>query len=189
MGCPPVGVLAQQGAFAAHAAVLRGLGADVLEVRTPAHLAQVAGLVIPGGESGVMMLGIERDGLAEPLREFAAAGRPVLGTCAGLIVLDRKHLDILPIVAERNAFGRQVCSFETDLAIPQLGPAPVHAVFIRAPWVAEHAAGVTVLAEVDGHPVAVEQGPVLAISFHPELAAEPRVHQRFLDSVRARLDA
>jgi 5'-phosphate synthase pdxT subunit len=180
-----VGVLALQGAFACHAQILRGLGAGVREVRTPAQLAEVDGLVIPGGESTTMSLGLEREGLTEPLREQVGAGLPVLGSCAGLIMLDAKHLGLMDITAERNAFGSQVFSFEQHLPCPQLGPVPVHAVFIRAPWVAAWDPGVTVLAETGGHPVAVEQDNLLAISFHPELVGEVRLHRRFLDRVRA----
>jgi len=169
-----VGVLALQGGFDAHVKVLRRLGAEVREVRVPADLDGLDGLVMPGGESTTMTLGIEREGLAEPLRRF---GRPILGTCAGLIMLDRDHLGILDVRAERNAFGRQVRSFEADL---DLFGEPLHAVFIRAPWVAEAGEGVEVLASVDGHPVAVRQGKVLAVAFHPELTDDTRVHERFL---------
>jgi len=180
---PVVGVLALQGAFAAHARVLRELGAEVREVRVPADLDGLDGLVIPGGESTTMTLGIEREGLAEPLRALAAAGTPVFGTCAGLIMLDRDHLGIMDVVAERNAFGRQVHSFEEDLRIEGVDGPPVRAVFIRAPWVAEHGEEVDVLASVDGHPIAVQQGNLLAISFHPELSGERRLHERFLGLV------
>ena len=176
-----VGVLALQGDFAAHARLLHELGADVREVRVPADLDGLDALVIPGGESTTMTLGIEREGLAEPLRELAAT-RPVLGTCAGLIMLDQKHLGILDIVAERNAFGRQVRSFEADLDITGID-GPVRAVFIRAPWVASHGPSVEVLAEVDGHPVAVRDGHVLAVAFHPEITGETRVHRLLLDQV------
>ena len=186
---PTVGVLALQGAFACHAQILRRLGAGVREVRTPAQLAEVDGLVIPGGESTTMTLGVEREGLAGPLQEFRDVGRPIFGTCAGLIMLDTKHLGLMAITAERNAFGSQVFSFEENLACPQLGPAPVHAVFIRAPWVTDYGADVTVLAETGGHPVAVEQDNLLAISFHPELVGETRLHRRFLDRVQARAAA
>jgi 5'-phosphate synthase pdxT subunit len=124
-----------------------------------------------------MTLGITREGLGDPLRALAAAGIPILGTCAGMIILDRDHLGILDIVAQRNAFGRQLRSFEADLAIPGVPGGPVHAVFIRAPWVAEAGPGVQTLAEVDGHPVAVRQDNILAISFHPELSGEPRLHE------------
>lgn len=178
-----VGVLALQGDFAAHRKVLERLGANVREVRVPADLEALDGLVIPGGESTTMTLGIERERLAEPLRAFHAAGRPILGTCAGLIVLDREHLGIMDIVARRNAFGRQVHSFEEDLDMG-LGGGPVRAVFIRAPWIAEHGPGVEILASVDGHPVAAREGSVTAISFHPELSGETRLHERLLDLVR-----
>jgi 5'-phosphate synthase pdxT subunit len=176
-----IGVLALQGGFAAHARMLRGLGADVREVRVPADLEGLDGLVMPGGESTTMTLGIEREGLAQPLREF---GRPILGTCAGMILLDRAHLGLMDIAAERNAFGRQVRSFEADLDFGAAieGP-PVHAIFIRAPWVADHGPGVEVLAAVDGHPVAVREGSMLAISFHPELGEDDRLHRLFLQGL------
>jgi pyridoxal 5'-phosphate synthase pdxT subunit len=182
---PVVGVLALQGGFAAHAKVLRSLGADVREVRTPADLDGLDGLVMPGGESTTMTLGIEREGLAEPLRAFHAQGRPIFGTCAGLIMLDREHLGLMDIVAERNAFGRQLHSFESDLEFPGVAGGPVRAVFIRAPWIAEHGPEVEVLAAVDGHPVAARQGSLLAISFHPELGDDVRLHAAFLERVRA----
>jgi pyridoxal 5'-phosphate synthase pdxT subunit len=175
-------VLALQGGFAAHARVLRSLGAEVREVRTPADLDGLDGLVLPGGESTTMTLGIEREGLAEPLRAFA---KPIFGTCAGLIMLDRAHLGLMDIVATRNAFGRQVHSFEEDLEFPGIEGGPVRAVFIRAPWIAEHGPEVEVLAAVDGHPVAARQGPMLVISFHPELGDDTRLHAAFLELVRA----
>jgi 5'-phosphate synthase pdxT subunit len=181
---PLVGVLALQGDFAAHRAALERLGAAVREVRVPAHLDGLDGLVIPGGESTTMTLGIERGGLAEPLRALHAAGTPIFGTCAGLILLDRAHLQIMDIVADRNVFGRQVHSFEEDLELG-LDGGPVRAVFIRAPWVREHGPGVEVLASVDGHPVAVREGRVLAISFHPELSGDDRLHAAFLREVCA----
>ena len=180
-----VGVLALQGDFEAHGRMLRGLGADVREVRVPADLEGLDGLIIPGGESTTMTLGIEREGLAEPLREYAASGAPVFGTCAGMIMLDRRHLGVLDIECRRNAFGRQIRSFEADLRIPGVTGPPVRAVFIRAPWIAEHGEDVEVLASVDGHPVAARQGNVLAISFHPEIAGETRLHELFLRDVRA----
>jgi 5'-phosphate synthase pdxT subunit len=182
---PVVGVLALQGGFAAHVRVLRALGADVREVRVPADLDGLDGLVMPGGESTTMTLGIEREGLADPLRAFHAAGKPIFGTCAGLIMLDRSHLGLMDIEAERNAFGRQLHSFEEDLAFSGIEDGPVRAVFIRAPWVASHGEDVEVLAAVDGHPVAVRQGRLLAISFHPELGDDDRLHRAFLDQVRA----
>jgi len=178
-----VGVLALQGDFAAHARVLRELGAEVREVRVPADLDGLDGLVIPGGESTTMTLGIEREGLAGPLRELAAAGTPVLGTCAGMIMLDREHLGVADYTTRRNAFGRQVRSFEADLDIPGIDGDPVRAVFIRAPWVEARGEDVEVLAEVEGHPVAVRQGTLLAISFHPEIAGETRIHELFLRSL------
>jgi 5'-phosphate synthase pdxT subunit len=182
-----VGVLALQGDFAAHRRTLERLGAEVVEVRVPAHLEGLDGLVIPGGESTTMTLGVEREGLAEPLRALAARGTPLFGTCAGLIMLDRDHLGLMDIRAERNAFGRQIRSFEEDLDFGDvIAGAPVHAVFIRAPWIAEHGDDVEILASVDGHPVAARQGDVLAISFHPELLGEDRLHELFLASVRAR---
>ncbi|MGN6189985.1 MAG: pyridoxal 5'-phosphate synthase glutaminase subunit PdxT [Conexibacter sp.] len=189
MHAPVVGILALQGDFAAHARTLRELGAEPREVRVPADLDGLDGLIIPGGESTTMTLGIEREGLAEPLRELAAAGTPLFGTCAGLIMLDRVHLGLMDLRAERNAFGRQVRSFEADLAIDGIDGPPVRAIFIRAPWVAEHGEDVEVLAAVDGHPVAVRQGDRLAISFHPELSGEPRLHAYFLTLVRERAAA
>jgi 5'-phosphate synthase pdxT subunit len=184
-----VGVLALQGDFEAHDRVLRGLGADVRQVRTPADLEGLDGLVIPGGESTTMTLGITREGLAEPLRELAAAGTPVLGTCAGMIMLDREHLGIADYTCARNAFGRQIRSFEADLRIPGIEGPPVRAVFIRAPWIAERGDEVEVLASVDGHPVAARQGNLLVISFHPEIAGETRLHALFLREVEARAGA
>jgi 5'-phosphate synthase pdxT subunit len=181
---PVVGVLALQGDFEAHARLLRELGAEPRLVRVPDDLDGLDGLVIPGGESTVMTLGIEREGLAEPLRALASSGTPVLGTCAGLIVLDREHLGVLDVVARRNAFGRQVRSFEAELSFEGIEGGPVRAVFIRAPWVDEAGPSVSVLASVDGHPVAVRQGGVLAVAFHPELSGERRIHEAFLGLVR-----
>jgi pyridoxal 5'-phosphate synthase pdxT subunit len=180
---PVVGVLALQGDFEAHAKLLRELGAEPREVRTPAGLDGLDGLVIPGGESTVMTLGIEREGLAEPLRRLAGAGTPVLGTCAGLIMLDRDHLGLMDIVARRNAFGRQVRSFEAELDVAGLEGGPLRAVFIRAPWIEEHGDEVEVLASLDGHPVAVRQGHLMAVAFHPELSGDRRLHERFLAGV------
>jgi 5'-phosphate synthase pdxT subunit len=179
-----VGVLALQGDFAAHARMLTRLGAGVREVRVPRDLDGLDALIIPGGESTVMTLGLAREGLGDPLRELAAAGTPILGTCAGLIMLDREHLGVLDIRAERNAFGRQLRSFEADLDFAGVEGGPVHAVFIRAPWVAEHGPGVQVLAVVDEHPVAVRQGSVIAVAFHPELTGEDRLHALLLDTLQ-----
>ena len=183
-----VGVLALQGDFEAHAKMLRGLGADVREVRVPEDLDGLDGLVMPGGESTTMTLGIAREGLAEPLRDFVRSGAPVLGTCAGMIMLDRAHLGLMDTLCVRNAFGRQIRSFEADLEIPGID-GQVRAVFIRAPWLAEHGEAVEVLAEVDGHPVAARQDNMLVISFHPEIAGEDRVHELFLRDVRSRVAA
>jgi 5'-phosphate synthase pdxT subunit len=180
---PVIGVLALQGGFDAHARMLRELGADVREVRTPAHLEALDGLVLPGGESTTMTLGIEREGLAGPLGELVRAGTPVLGTCAGLILLDRAHLGLMDITARRNAFGRQLHSFEEDLVFPDLDE-PVRAVFIRAPWIDEAGEDVEVLAAVDGHPVAAREGNVTVIAFHPELGDDARLHAQFVERVR-----
>jgi 5'-phosphate synthase pdxT subunit len=171
----PVGVLALQGDFGAHARVLRELGVEAREVRVPADLEGLAGLVLPGGESTTMTLGIAREGLEQPLRELAAAGTPILATCAGLILLDREHLGVLDMRAERNAFGRQVRSFEAEVSLEGFGE-PVHGVFIRAPWVAELGAGIEAIGELEDHVVAVRSGLILAVSFHPELAGETRLH-------------
>jgi 5'-phosphate synthase pdxT subunit len=182
-----IGVLALQGGFAAHSRMLRELGADVREVRVPADLEGLDGLVMPGGESTTMSLGIAREGLAEPLRELVGRGTPVLGTCAGLIMLDREHLGLMDTVVRRNAFGRQVHSFEADIDLPEIGT--FHAVFIRAPWIAEYGPEVEILAEVDGHPVAARQGEMLVVSFHPELTGDSRLLEAFVRQVRAVADA
>jgi len=175
-----VGVLALQGDFEAHAKMVRALGAAPREVRVPADLEGLDALIIPGGESTVMTLGIEREGLAEPIRELIRAGTPALGTCAGMIMLDREHLGLLDVTTRRNAFGRQVRSFEADLDIDGIPGGPMHAVFIRAPWVAERGPEVEVLASVDEHPVAIRQGNMLAVSFHPELSGDDRLHAMLL---------
>jgi 5'-phosphate synthase pdxT subunit len=183
-----VGVLALQGGFEAHANVLAELGATPRAVRTPADLEGLDALVIPGGESTVMTLGIEREGLAEPLRDLVVAGTPTLGTCAGMIMLDRDHLGLLDVSVRRNAFGRQLASFETDLELSGLGDGPIRAVFIRAPWLDDAGDDVEVLAEVDGHPVAVRQGHILAVAFHPELTHDTRVHGWLVEQVRRRAE-
>ncbi len=175
-----IGVLALQGGFAAHKRMLGVLGAAVREVRVADDLDGLDGLVIPGGESTTMTLGIEREGLAEPLRALAQAGTPILGTCAGLIMLDRDHLAIMDIRARRNAFGRQVRSFEADLQVEGIDGPPLRAVFIRAPWIAEHGDDVEILASVDGHAVAAQQDALLAVAFHPELGHDTRLHERFV---------
>ncbi|QXC63431.1 pyridoxal 5'-phosphate synthase glutaminase subunit PdxT [Aquihabitans sp. G128] len=186
-----VGLLALQGAVAPHAEALRSLGAAPVEVRTPAQLADVEALVIPGGESTTMSKLLDTSGLAEPLTERLAAGMPTFGTCAGMIVLartvldgraDQRSYDAIDVTVRRNAFGRQVDSFEADLDIDGLDGG-FHAVFIRAPFVEEVGAGVEVLASVDGHPVLCRQGPVLVSAFHPELTGDRRLHELFLNLV------
>jgi pyridoxal 5'-phosphate synthase pdxT subunit len=180
-----VGVLAIQGGFEAHARVLEQLGATAKKVRTAADLEGIDALIIPGGESTAMTFGIEREHLAAPLRDLIRSGIPTLGTCAGMIMLDRSHLGVLDIDVERNAFGRQLASFEADLDIPALGgDGPLRAVFIRAPWLAAPDPAVEVLADVDGHPVAVRKDNVLAVAFHPELTDDPRVHEWLVNAVK-----
>jgi pyridoxal 5'-phosphate synthase pdxT subunit len=182
---PLVGVLALQGDFEAHERMLHGLGAHTRQVRVPGDLDGLDGLVIPGGESTTMTLGIEREGLAEPLRRLAAEGTPILGSCAGLIMLDSEHLGLMDMRAERNAFGRQIKSFEADVPIAGIDGPPVRGIFIRAPWIAEHGPTVEILGEVDGHPVAAQQGQILAVAFHSELSEDDRLHRSFLDLVQA----
>jgi len=190
-----VGVLALQGDFREHLAVLRGLGADAVPVRRPAELSEIGGLVIPGGESSVMDKLSRAFGLAEPLRAAIGDGLPVYGTCAGLIMLADRILDGiagqqtlggLDVAVRRNAFGSQVDSFETDLDIPAVGADPMHAVFIRAPIVESVGERATALARVeDGRVVAVEQGNLIGTSFHPEITGDTRFHEYFLAKVRA----
>jgi 5'-phosphate synthase pdxT subunit len=186
MASPLIGVLALQGDFEAHRRVLEGLGVSVREVRVVGDLEGIDGLVIPGGESTTITLGVEREGLAEPIRTLAREGLPVLGSCAGLIMLDREHLGLMDMRAERNAFGRQVRSFEADVALVGVEGGPVHGVFIRAPWIAEHGPGVEILGELDGHPVAAREGDLLAVAFHSELGEDDRLHRLLLERVEAR---
>jgi 5'-phosphate synthase pdxT subunit len=181
---PLIGVLALQGDFQAHERVLRRLGARVREVRVRSDLGGLEGLVIPGGESTTMMLGVTREGLAEPMRELVRGGLPVLGSCAGLIMLDRDHLGVMDITARRNAFGRQIKSFEADLDVASLDGGPLRALFIRAPWIEEHGPDVEILTVLDGHPVAARQGHMLAVAFHSELGGDDRLHQLFLGWTR-----
>ena len=174
-----VGVLASQGDFAAHVRMLAELGADAREVRTPADIDGLDALVIPGGESTTITKAIERDGLEPAIRAHHEAGRPILGTCAGMIVCDREHLGLIDAEARRNAFGRQLQSFEADLELDPaagVGPEPVRAAFIRAPWIESHGDGVEVLASWEGHPVVIREGTVLACSFHPEITGDSRIH-------------
>ncbi len=163
--------------------MLHQLGAEAAEVRTPADLSKLDGLVIPGGESTTIAKGIESAGLEPAIRAHHEAGRPVLGTCAGLIICDAEHLGFLDASARRNAFGRQLQSFEADLAVEGIGDEPLRAVFIRAPWVERHGPGVEVLTSYEGHPVAVREGTVLASAFHPELTDDPRFHALFMAMV------
>ncbi len=174
-----IGVLALQGAFREHAAVLRGLGAEVVEVRRAEQLDGLDGLVLPGGESTTMMMLAREAGLDDAIRAF---GRPILGTCAGMILLDRDHLGLAAVEVDRNAYGRQVASFEADLEWPG-GGAPLRGVFIRAPRLREVGDGVETLISHDGAPVFVRDGDVLLASFHPELTGDPRVHELFLQRV------
>ena len=173
-------MLAIQGDFREHASVLRLLGAEPVEVRKPEELDGLDGLVIPGGESTAIARLARIYGLEEALRRFA---KPVFGTCAGMILLDREHLGLVDISVRRNAYGRQVSSFEADLELKG-EPEPLRGVFIRAPRVAEVGSGVEVLAELDGEPVLLRDGRFIVASFHPELTADTRVHELFLDLVR-----
>jgi 5'-phosphate synthase pdxT subunit len=182
-GNPRIGVLALQGNFREHAAMLRALGADVAEVRKPEQLDGLDGLVIPGGESTAIMRLARLYGLDEAIRRFAGA---VLGTCAGMILLDRAHLGLVDVEVDRNAYGRQVASFEADLAVD--GERPLRGVFIRAPRVRDVGPGVEVVAEHGGEPVLLRDGRFLVASFHPELTGDTRVHERFLELVREECD-
>jgi pyridoxal 5'-phosphate synthase pdxT subunit len=175
-----IGVLAIQGDFEAHRRMLASLGARASEVRVPADLDGLDGLVIPGGESTTISMGIEREGLDEAIRSRHEAGLPILGSCAGMIVCDRNRLGLADYICRRNAFGRQLQSFEEDLVIAGLGDEPLRAVFIRAPWVEDLGPEVEVLAEVRGHPVAVRDGNVLAVAFHAELTDDSRLHAAFM---------
>jgi pyridoxal 5'-phosphate synthase pdxT subunit len=186
---PLIGVLALQGGFDAHERMLRRLGAHTRQVRVAGDLDGLDGLVLPGGESTTMTLGIAREGLAAPLRALAAAGTPLLASCAGLIMLDRDHLGVMDVRAERNAFGRQIRSFEADVDMRALDGGPIRGIFIRAPWIAEHGADVEILASVDGHAVAARERAMLAVSFHSELGDDDRLHRLFLDAVKEGPDA
>ncbi|HEY2223644.1 pyridoxal 5'-phosphate synthase glutaminase subunit PdxT [Actinomycetospora sp.] len=198
---PPVGVLALQGNVSEHLDALRACGADPRPIRRPAELEQVAGLVLPGGESTTLSKLLVAFDLLDPLRERLAGGMPAFGSCAGMILLAREAIDARPdqhqlgaldIVVRRNAFGRQVQSFESDLSVTGIGGGPVRAVFIRAPWVESVGRGVDVLARVpssvggpaSGKIVAVRQGPVMATAFHPEQTGDARLHDLFLRRVR-----
>jgi 5'-phosphate synthase pdxT subunit len=180
-----IGVLAVQGGFQAHLEHLGSVCGPGIEIRRPEELTSVAGLIIPGGESTTISKGVERDDLAVAIEEAAGSGMPVLGTCAGMILLGNSHLGLIDIETRRNAFGRQLASFEADIEIPALvGEDPIRAVFIRAPWVEKTGKGVEVLAEVEGHPVAVSSKNVTALSFHPELSGDDRIHSWFAAQCR-----
>jgi pyridoxal 5'-phosphate synthase pdxT subunit len=189
-----IGVLALQGAFVEHIQALQALGAQTREVRLPADLEDLDGLILPGGESTSIGKLLVDFNLLEPLREWARAERPIYGTCAGAILLardigglDQPLIGTVDVRVERNAFGRQLQSFETDLPVPALGDAPFHAVFIRAPAILSVGAGVHSLAELpDGRIVAAESGSVLLTCFHPELTDDLRFHRRFLETIRRR---
>ena len=179
-GSVKIGVLAVQGNFREHAAMLRRLGAEPVEVRKPEQLEGLDGLVVPGGESTTFMRLMRLYGLDEAVRRFSG---PILGTCAGMIVLDRNHLGLVDIAVDRNAYGRQVASFEADLEL-EGDEEPLRGVFIRAPRLHAAGPGVEVLAELDGEPVLLREGRFLVASFHPELTDDTRVHERFLELVR-----
>ncbi len=187
-----VGVLALQGDFREHLGMLAGMGVDAVAVRTPAQLADVDGLVIPGGESTTIGKLAVRYDLLEPMRDAIAAGMPALGTCAGMILLahdaaghDQPLLGVLDVVVERNAFGRQVDSFEEYVDVAGLDD-PVRAVYIRAPWIEKVGSGVDVLARSGDHPVMVRQGDIIATSFHPELTDDDRIHTMFVEAIGER---
>ncbi len=183
-----VGVLALQGGFEAHLDTLRRLGAEPREVRTPEEMEGLDALVIPGGESTTIGKLVESAALELALRAHHGAGRPILGTCAGLIVCDAEHLGFIDAEAKRNAFGRQLQSFEADLEVAGVGDEPLRAVFIRAPWVERWGPEVEVLASYEGHPVAIREGSVLACAFHPELTDDPRFHAIFMAMTTAALE-
>jgi 5'-phosphate synthase pdxT subunit len=189
---PRIGVLALQGDFREHRAALESLGAVTAEVRRAAQLDELEGLVIPGGESTTIGMLMREYGFVPAVRAFARDGRAIYGSCAGLIVLaagvvdgEQPQLGLIDLVVRRNAFGRQVHSFEADIDLPAAGAEPVHGVFIRAPWIESSGPRVEILATYRGHPVAARQGRVLVTAFHPELTGDTRVHRLFLDGVDA----
>lgn len=191
IGPPVIGVLAVQGAFVEHQAVLAAIGAQARQVRSTQQLEGLWGLVLPGGESTTLGLVGSRSGLLDAVRERIRGGLPTLGTCAGMIMLaeattggPQPLVGGLDVTVRRNAFGRQVASFETELRMRGAGDDPLRAVFIRAPWVERAGPAVEVLAELDGHPVAVRQGHLMAVAFHPELTDDHRVHELFLEMAR-----
>jgi len=190
---PRIGILALQGAVREHAAAIREIGAEPVEVRLPADMAGLDALILPGGESTTMRRLIDRYGLRQPILDLAGRGAPLFGTCAGMILLAARSangeeaiLPLLDVTVRRNAYGRQLDSYEADLEMPAIGPDPVHGVFIRAPVVSDTGPGVEVLArDADGRPIAVRQGRVLATAFHPELTGERRLHRLLLEMIDA----
>jgi len=187
-----IGVLALQGAFIEHIHILRRLGVEAVEVRTAKELHNIDGLIIPGGESTTMLKLARHYHLVKPIQQMAKEGKPIMGTCAGMILLaktitesDMQTLGLMDIEARRNAFGRQVDSFETDLAVPAIGREKFHAVFIRAPYIEHVGNGVETLAQLDdGTVVAVRQNNLLALAFHPELGRDSRLHEYFVHMVK-----
>ena len=190
---PRIGILALQGAVREHVAAIREVGAEPVEVRLPADVAGLDALILPGGESTTMRRLIERYGLRQPILDLATSGAPLFGTCAGMILLAARSADaeeavlpLLDVTVRRNAYGRQLDSYEADLEMPAIGPEPVHGVFIRAPVVSDAGPEVEVLArDTEGRPIAVRQGKVLATAFHPELTAERRLHRLLLEMIDA----
>jgi len=190
---PRIGILALQGAVREHAAAVREVGAEPVEVRLPADVVGLDALILPGGESTTMRRLIERYGLRQPILDLATSGAPLFGTCAGMILLAARSADaeeavlpLLDVTVRRNAYGRQLDSYEADLEMPAIGPEPVHGVFIRAPVVSDAGPEVEVLArDTEGRPIAVRQGKVLATAFHPELTAERRLHRLLLEMIDA----
>ncbi len=192
MPAATIGVLALQGDVREHVGALKALGAEALEVRTPADLERVDALVLPGGESTAVSLLLASSGLRQPLEARLEAGMPAFGTCAGMILLarevvdgraDQQSLAAIDLTVRRNAFGPQAASFEADLDVAGVAGGPLHAVFIRAPVVEKAGDAVEVLAEVDGHPVVAREGKILVCAFHPELAGDLRLHELFLQEV------
>lgn len=178
-----IGVLALQGGFAEHVNKLRAMGALIREVRTPADLVGLDGLVLPGGESTTMTLGIEREGLGEPIREFIGSGKPVLATCAGTILLDDRHMGLLDVTCERNAYGAQTHSFEAEFSVDDFDDGPFTGMFIRAPQISRVGESVETIATLDDLPIAVRANNITALTFHPELTADDRFHRAFFESI------
>lgn len=178
-----IGVLALQGGFAEHVNKLRAMGALIREVRTPADLVGLDGLVLPGGESTTMTLGIEREVLGEPIKEFIQSGKPILATCAGTILLDDRHLGLLDITCERNAYGAQTHSFEAEFPVEDFDDGPFTGMFIRAPQVSRVGAGVETIASLNDLPIALRAGHITALTFHPELTTDDRFHRAFYESI------